>query len=159
MPIPEEEIEALMTFRNPTRLFALLREAVEKYCDAVASTQEISSAKLQMELLDYVNANLTKGELCLTSVAEYMNMSVYAVSRLFKEKTGTGFKEYITSQRLELAYRLLRTTSDNVVDVGRNVGFESASYFSTAFRKKFGISPVQARNGEKADFFQKENAT
>lgn len=149
VPIPEEEIDALMTFRNPTRLFALLRNTVEKYCDTVASTQEINSAKLQMQLLDYVNENLTNCELCLMSVADHMNMSVYAVSRLFKEKTGVGFKEYITSQRLETAYRLLRTTSDNVVDIGRDVGFESASYFSTAFRKKFGMSPVQARNGDK----------
>ena len=150
VPLPEEEIDALMTFRNPTRLFALLRTTVEKYCDTVASTQELNSAKLQMKLMDYVNENLTNCELCLMSVADHMNMSVYAVSRLFKEKTGVGFKEYITSKRLETAYRLLRTTSENVVEIGRNVGFESASYFSTAFRKKFGMSPVQARNGEKA---------
>lgn len=145
--IPEEDIDALMTFRNPTRLFALLHGTVEKYCDTVASTQEINSAKLQMQLLDYVNENLTNCELCLMSVADHTNMSIYAVSRLFKEKTGVGFKEYVTSQRLEMAYRLLRTTSDNVVDIGRDVGFESASYFSTAFRKKFGMTPVQARNG------------
>lgn len=95
--IPEEDIDALMTFRNPTRLFALLHGTVEKYCDTVASTQEINSAKLQMQLLDYVNENLTNCELCLMSVADHTNMSIYAVSRLFKEKTGVGFKEYVTS--------------------------------------------------------------
>lgn len=151
VPIPEEDIDALMTFRNPNRLFALLRDTIEKYCDTVASTQEINSAKLQMQLLDYVNENLTNCELCLMSVADHVNMSVYAVSRLFKEKTGVGFKEYVTSQRLEMAYRLLRTTSDSVVHIGREVGIENASYFSTAFRKKFGMSPVQARNGEKSE--------
>jgi AraC-like DNA-binding protein len=156
--IPEEEIEALMTFRNPTRLFALLRETVEKYCDSVASSQEINSAKLQMEMLEYVDTNLTHCELCLMSVADHMNISVYAVSRLFKERTGMGFKEYITSKRLEMAYRLLRTTSDNVVNIGKDVGFESASYFSTVFRKKFGMSPVQARNGEKISPEQAEGA-
>ena len=104
-----------------------------------------------MQLIDYVNENLTNCELCLMSVADHMNMSTYAVSRLFKEKTGVGFKEHVTSQRLEMAYRLLRTTSDNVVNIGRNVGFESASYFSAAFRKKFGMSPLQARNGQKSD--------
>ena len=151
LPIPEEEIDALMTFRNPTRLFELLRETVSKYCDTVASAQELNSAKLQMQLLDYVDQNLANCELCLTSVADHMNISVYAVSRLFKERTGTGFKEYVTSKRLELAYRLLRTTSDNVVDIGRDVGFESASYFSTVFRKKFGVTPIQARNSSKEE--------
>ena len=106
---------------------------------------------MQMQLLEYVDENLTKCELCLTSVADHMNMSVYAVSRLFKERTGTGFKEYVTAKRLDMAYRLLRTTSNNVVDIGKDVGFESASYFSTVFRKKFGVTPVQARNSSKEE--------
>lgn len=148
IPIAEEDIDALMTFRNPSRLYALLREATETCCDTVLSMQENLNARLQMQLFDYVNENLQNCELCLMSVADHMNMSVYAVSRLFKERTGTGFKEYVTSERLEMAYRLLRNTDDAVADIGQNVGFESASYFSTAFRKKFGMSPVQARKGD-----------
>lgn len=157
VPIPEEKIDALMTFRSPTRLFALLRETIERYCDTVSSAQEINNAKLQMQLLDYVNENLTNCELCLMTVADHMNISTYAVSRLFKEMTGIGFKEYITSQRLDMAYRLLRTTSDNVVDIGRDVGFENASYFSASFRKKFGMTPVQARKGGKTETVQEES--
>lgn len=149
IPIEEEDVDALMTFRNPSRLYALLRDVTEKCCDTVLSMQENLNSRLQVQLFDYVNENLKNCELCLMSVADHMNMSVYAVSRLFKEQTGTGFKEYITSERLELAYRLLRNTDDPVADIGANVGFESASYFSTAFRKKFGMSPIQARKGEK----------
>lgn len=149
IPISEEEVDTLMTFRNPSRLYALLRETTDRCCDSVASMQETINARLQAQLFEYVNENLTNCELCLVSVADHMNMSVYAVSRLFKEHTGTGFKEYVTSQRLEMAYRLLRNTDDNVADIGADVGFESASYFSTAFRRKFGMTPVQARKGEK----------
>ncbi|MBE6958916.1 MAG: helix-turn-helix transcriptional regulator [Ruminococcaceae bacterium] len=149
IPISEEDVDVLMTFRNPTRLYALLREATEKCCDAVASMQEIINARLQKQLFDYVNENLKNCELCLMSVADHMNMSIYAVSRLFKERTGVGFKEYVTSQRLEMGHRLLRTTDDSVVDISREVGFESPGYFSTAFRKKFGMTPLQARQGDK----------
>lgn len=148
IPIPEESVDTLMTFRNPSRLYALLREATDQCCDVVASMQETINARLQSQLFEYINENLTNCELCLMSVADHMNMSVYAVSRLFKEHTGIGFKEYVTSQRLEMAYRLLRNTDNNVADIGADVGFESASYFSTAFRKKFGVSPGQVRKGE-----------
>ena len=148
IPISEEEVDTLMTFRNPSRLYALLRDVTDQCCDAVASMQETINARLQTQLFDYVNENLTNCELCLMSVADHMNMSVYAVSRLFKERTGTGFKEYVTSQRLDMAYRLLRNTDHNVADIGADVGFESASYFSTAFRKKFGVSPGQVRKGQ-----------
>lgn len=148
--VPEEEMDALMAFRNPSRLFALLRDTVSNYCDMVASAVAISNARTQRELLAYVDENLTNCELCLISAADHMNISTYAVSRLFKEGTGIGFKEYVTSKRLELAYKMLRTTKDSVGDIAKAVGFESAAYFSTAFKKYYTVSPTQVRNGEEA---------
>ena len=146
--VSNEEIDALMAFRNPSRLFALLRDTVGNYCDKVTSAVVISNARTQRELLEYVDENLTNCELCLIAAADHMNLSTYAVSRLFKEGTGTGFKEYVTSKRLELAYKMLRTTKDSIGDIAKAVGFESAAYFSTAFRKYYTASPSQVRNGE-----------
>ena len=73
-------------------------------------------------------------------------MSIYAVSRLFKEGTGSGFKEYVINKRLERAMELLTTTDTPVGEIARSVGFENSTYFSTAFKKHYGISPTQLRN-------------
>lgn len=87
-----------MAFRNPPKLFALLRETVSDCCNQVESVEESSNTKLQNRLREYVEANLNSYELCLTSAADHMNISSYAVSRLFKESAGVGFKEYITAK-------------------------------------------------------------
>lgn len=150
IPVPKEEMDALLAFRSPSRLFVLLRDTVSNYCDNVATAVAISNARTQRELLEYVDENLTNCELCLISAADHMNMSTYAVSRLFKEGTGIGFKEYVTSKRLELAYKMLKTTKDSVGDIAKAIGFESAAYFSTAFKKYYAVSPTQVRKHDES---------
>lgn len=83
--VPEERMDALMAFRNPPKLFALLRDTGCDCCSQVESVEESSNAQLQKSLLDYVEKNLTNCELCLTSAADYMNISTYAVSRLLRK--------------------------------------------------------------------------
>lgn len=43
---------------------------------------------------------------------------------------------------------LLKTSSDSVVHIAASVGIENYKYFFTLFKKKYGISPQQVRNGE-----------
>ncbi len=49
--------------------------------------------------------------------------------------------EFIRNIRLEQAARLLREHKLNVSQVAYSVGFSSIGYFSTTFRKHFGVSP------------------
>lgn len=141
-------MDVLMAFRNQPKLFALLREMVSYCCNQVESGEENVNARLQKKLLEYVEANLNNCELCLTSAADHLNVSTYAVSRLFKESTGTGFKEYVTAKRLDQAYKLLKTTTDSIGEVAKAVGIENAKYFFTLFKKHYGYSPQQARTKE-----------
>ena len=46
---------------------------------------------------------------------------------------------------------MLLTGSATVIEAAEACGFESASYFSTVFRKKFGVTPIQARNNSKEE--------
>ena len=101
--------------------------------------------KLSKKLLDYVNENITNQNLCLTTAADYLGTSIYVVSRLFKETTGKGFKEYVTDKRLELAREQLETTNMNVSEIAAVAGFENAVYFSNIFKSKYGLAPTLYR--------------
>ena len=146
--LPSEQIDELMAFKNPQKLFALLRETTSKCCNQVETVEVNSSALLQKKLLEYVEVNLNNCELCLTSAADYLNVSTYAVSRLFKECTGMGFKEYVTAKRLDQAHKLLKSTSDSVSDIAKAVGIDNVKYFFTLFKKYYGCSPQQVRAKE-----------
>ena len=117
--------------------------------DALEKNEEkdiqLIPADLHSYLLEYVNKNCYNSSLCLISVADAMNTSIYAVSRTFKELTGVGFKEYITAKRLQQACHLLETTGKTVTDIAAEAGFENATYFTTVFKREFGLPPSKYR--------------
>lgn len=68
-------------------------------------------------------------------------------------KLKCGFKEVFNQTvygclfdyKMELALRLLHDTDKLIVDVARECGYEYASHFSTAFKRKYGITPFEYR--------------
>lgn len=70
----------------------------------------------------------------------------YYLSRKFKKETGSTPAEYIRRKRLERAALLLRTTKEDVQNIGDRLLFGSHSYFSDSFKKQYGVSPSEFRN-------------
>ena len=115
--------------------------------DPLKNDPDIQSipAHLHDQLLEYVNQNCCNSSLCLNSVADYMCTSIYAISRTFKELTGVGFKEYVTGKRLQCACQLLVSSDDPIGRIASASGFENATYFTTVFKREFGIPPSRYR--------------
>ncbi|MEJ0054176.1 MAG: AraC family transcriptional regulator [Bacteroidota bacterium] len=44
---------------------------------------------------------------------------------------------------MEHAWHLLKNENWRVVEVAREVGYKNPNHFSTAFKRKYGISPSQ----------------
>ena len=57
--------------------------------------------------------------------------------------------EYLTKTRLYEATELLTHTSLNVTEIAIRCGFNDGNYFGDAFRKEFGLSPLQYRKRQK----------
>jgi len=70
-------------------------------------------------------------------------MSKYHFLRTFQKFTGVTPLEYRNNIRLEHAAELLSEERITVEETGQAVGYSSASYFSSAFKKKYGLSPKQ----------------
>ena len=84
----------------------------------------------------------------LESAAESVGISAPYLSRLFKEKSGGHFHDYVVDRRLEAASRLLRETGKSVTDVAAAVGYGDVAYFGRIFRKRYGSSPREYRQGK-----------
>jgi AraC-like DNA-binding protein len=78
-------------------------------------------------------------------VAAAMGVSPAYVSRLFRQKAGVGFNEYLTRLRLDLAARLLRETELRGKEVASRVGFTDERYFIRVFHQKMGMPPGRYR--------------
>ena len=143
-PLERAELQQLLLFTGSRHLFSMLRQSLERvFAEEQEETEELR--RLQQALKKFVDENLFDKELCLTMVAEHLDISIYSISRMFKAATGSNFKDYISDKRLERARILLLTTSESVGSITEAVGFDRVSYFSTLFRKKYGISPSQYR--------------
>ena len=95
--------------------------------------------------LDLIEAEygrtLTLGELARTS-----GLSTFHFARAFRALTGLPPHRYLTAVRLRHAARLLDAGA-GVTHTCYEVGFGSLSHFVTAFRRRYGMVPSQARAG------------
>jgi len=98
------------------------------------------------EILAYLECNFRDANLSQTEVADLFGISNYTLSRLFKNKVGIGFSEYLSAKRIECASTLLLTTEYSVSEVAAMSGFSSINYFSKTFKAYVGVTPNQYRN-------------
>lgn len=92
----------------------------------------------------YIAGHLTD-DLSLPALSELVHLNPSYLSRLFRRVNGRRLSDYIASVRIDCARRLLRTTDLHVQEISAQVGFENASYFTTAFKRAVGCSPQKYR--------------
>ena len=63
------------------------------------------------------------------------------IGRLFKKEMGITFHQYCLMLRLQKAEEFLLKTSDKVIDIALECGFNNISYFNRAFKTQYGLSP------------------
>ena len=103
--------------------------------------------KLKMALY-WVRINYAR-ETSLKKVAALCGFSESHFMKLFKELTGMSFTAYLVGYRLELAASQLIETNLNIIEIAANCGFHNHSYFTRAFVKKYGITPIKYRNSSR----------
>ncbi len=89
----------------------------------------------------------TECDLSLESMAGKLQASPVYLSRLFKQELGESFGAYLTQIRIRKAAQLLNSTEWSIHEIAERSGYETQHYFSTAFKKQTGVSPLQFRKG------------
>ncbi|MDD3806351.1 MAG: AraC family transcriptional regulator [bacterium] len=100
---------------------------------------------LVCRLIEYIESNYNQ-PLTLYSMAKDAGCTPGHLSRLFKQHTGLGFKQYITQRRIAEAKRLLREDIDLSVDaISQRVGFRDFVVFNRNFKIFTGMTPSAYR--------------
>lgn len=98
--------------------------------------------RLIRKINQYLMDNLT-GMLSLEGLAAYLGFTPQYVSRIFKEEYSQTFVEYVTWKRIELAKEYLVTTTKNITEIARLVGYQDQNYFCRVFKKTTGMTPKE----------------
>lgn len=94
--------------------------------------------------LQYIKEHYNE-DLSLEKVASVVYLNPAYFSQLFKQKVGLGYKEYVTSLRLEQAKQLLLNPKLKLAEIADYVGYQDMRHFTQMFRKKFNITPNEYR--------------
>ena len=130
-------VEVLKCF-TAELLFVILRHKNEH-------EKIVQSSNFITMVQEYVQENYMN-EVKLSSLAEMLCVSQEHLSRVFKQETGIGFKDYLVKFRLKKAEEMLRhETGRAVSEVAYACGFNDGNYFSFTFKKAYGLSPTQIR--------------
>ena len=91
-------------------------------------------------------------DLSLDSVGEILHISPAYLSAQFKKYQKMNFLDCLTELRINAAKELLADPFRSSAEVASMVGYEDASYFARAFKKRTGMTPTQDRRqaGQKA---------
>ncbi|GAA0135459.1 hypothetical protein YSY43_22990 [Paenibacillus sp. YSY-4.3] len=114
---------------------------------SIASERQSSYSQLVAEAKEYIQANFHDSDISINIVCRHLHISTGYFSNIFKREMKTTFVNYLLGVRMEAAQYLLRSTELKAFEIAERVGFSDANYFSFCFRKKFGISPKEYRNG------------
>ena len=81
------------------------------------------------------------GEKPVRRLAEENGMEIHMLMRLFRKHLGVSPLEYRNRLRIEEAKRHLAHSTLSMKEIAERLGYRNALYFSTAFRKRTGVSP------------------
>jgi AraC family transcriptional activator of tynA and feaB len=122
-------------------IVSLLRPAISQADDG-----DDAHERIFRKTLTCIDDNIRSEELCPEWLAREVGMSTRGLYRMFAKK-GLVVARYIKNRRLDLCAESLRGSGkeQKLSVLGYSWGFSDSSYFSTAFKSRFGIAPGEYR--------------
>ncbi|OWR32325.1 ABC fe(3+) transporter permease [Saccharibacillus sp. O23] len=132
--------EGLECFHAHALLQSMIYELIMEY--------ECGQGAAEFDMVDtvssYISSNYRRN-LELNELAAVAGCSVRQLQRRFKQAKQLGPMEYVIQLRMENASRMLRHTEASVGEIADRLGYRDMYYFSRAFKKHYGVSPLRYR--------------
>lgn len=140
----KERIAAL-TGREEIMLW--LESLYDEAAIEISKVSNHSTANMIEEAVDYIRNNYDDCNLNVNMLADKLNISAAYFGKQFTEFTGCKTLEYILKVRMEKAKNLLLSEPDkDIAQIAEAVGYNNSTYFTTAFKKYYGVTPSRFRD-------------
>lgn len=94
--------------------------------------------------LSYMRRNAASA-ITLEELASMVHLEKSYFARLFKKNTGHSPIDMLISIRLDRANDLVSNTDTKICDIAEMCGYNTVSFFISAYKKKYGITPEEHR--------------
>lgn len=118
---------------------------MREYLQSLVTLPQEEFRQLDRVLLDnatkVVEKNISVPEFGVLDLAKGVNMSKSSLARKLKAITGKTPLDFIRHIKMQYACSLLESQNYTIAEVAEMVGFEDRRYFTTSFKKEFGVTP------------------
>lgn len=121
------------------------------YATETMPTKNLAKRRRDLErlrpALDYIEKNFSD-RISVEQLAQVLCLSTDRLGHLFRDGVGQAPIQYINEIRLRKAMNLLKTEEYTVTEVAQAVGFFDYNHFGRLFRRRYGCTPNQVRQGK-----------
>ena len=124
----------------------LLHELIEQVMDVACPQWRSEAEQVQLirEIHDYLLSHMDR-RITIEALCHLYPINPTTLKEVFKDVYGTSIAAHLKEHRLERAAQLLRESDASIADVARQVGYESQSKFTVAFKEQYGQLPTAYR--------------
>ena len=97
-----------------------------------------------LRVLVYIDANISN-RITLAGLSDAAGLSRMYFAGQFRAATGERPHHFVLRRRIQYAQRLLVNTSQTLVEIALNAGFQTQGHFTTIFRRFIGDTPHRWR--------------
>lgn len=132
--------KALSSLPSFQQISAWLLTVAEDMTESIAAYSDVRHTNLIHHCIQHIGAHYQE-RLTLEETARIVCLSPDYLSRIFRQETGIGFRQYLNNVRITKAKELIQTTSLRLTDISQMAGYDDQSYFTKVFKRTTGISP------------------
>lgn len=96
--------------------------------------------QIKLYIIDHSHQDIS-----LDSLAKKVGLSPIYISKMFKEKLGVNYIDFLTECRIEKAKKLMGDPEKSIKEITYEVGYHEPNYFSKVFKKMCKLSPKEYR--------------
>lgn len=134
----------LISRQNAKKQFSAMEHASDSRL-TLSGTFSSADEVFLTRLNELINDNLSREDLDITFLCTELAMSRSSLYNKVKAITCIGVNEYINKLRLLKSKNLLEKSEMNITEISESVGFNTQRYFSSTFKKSFGVTPMEWR--------------
>ena len=121
------------------------RQLQKHFSKTLSIKPELSITSAESDFLKrlqtVLDEHITEPDFTSERFGKLMHMSRTQLHRKLKAISGMSASEFIRSQRLKLAIRLLEESDASISEIAYQVGFNTPSYFSKCFKVEYNCTP------------------
>jgi YSIRK-targeted surface antigen transcriptional regulator len=126
-------------------VIALSSKLLCDFADKVNESRQQKYSKAILSCKNYIMKHLYEN-ISLCDLSKHTSLSMNYLSELFKKEVGIPISQYIQSERIEEAKKLLISSNYSLLDISAWLQFYDQSHFTRLFKKYTGVSPKKYRD-------------